>query len=108
MIRKLVLSSVIAVTCAAAAVYPANAGGVIIGFGSGYGDDYGDNYDYYGDSDRYPDYYGQGYSQYDDMYDNGYRPRYYHRHHRPHCRVVLIKHWRHHHRVIERVRICRR
>ncbi|WP_348524641.1 hypothetical protein [Mesorhizobium huakuii] len=103
MIRKLVLSSVIAVTCAATA-FPANAGGVIIGFGGGYGDD---DYDYYR-RDRYPDYYGQGYSQYYDMYDNGYRPRYYHRHHRHHCRVVLIKHWRHHHRVIERVRICRR
>lgn len=28
------------------------------------------------------------------------------RNHRHHCRIEIIEHWRHHHRVFERVRVC--
>ena len=36
-------------------------------------------------------------------YDGGEYRR-HHRHHR--CHIELVKHWRHHHRVIEEVRVC--
>lgn len=109
--KKLLLVSVIAIASAAAMIAPADARSrITIGIG-GYADDYyGNDYyngygDYYG---GYRDYYGpryvyRPYYQYD-SYDNGYRPRYYHRHHR--CHIALVKHWRHHHRIIEEIRVC--
>ena len=101
--KKLLLASVIAIASAAAMIAPANAGSrITIGIG-GYADDYYGNgyYNGYGDyGDRY------AYRRYyqDESYDNGYRPRYYHRHHR--CHIELVKHWRHHHRIIEEIRVC--
>jgi len=98
--RKLLLASVIAIASAAAMIAPAAARShVFIGIG-GYDNSYGnDYYDGYGD-------YGGGryvYSPYD-PYDDGYRPRYFHRHHR--CHIEVINHWRHHHRIVEEVRVC--
>lgn len=97
--KKLLLVSVIAIASAAAMIAPADARShVFIGIGGGYNDYYGNDY-YDGD-------YGGGryvYSPYDN-YDNGYRPRYFHRHHR--CHIEVIKHWRHHHRIIEEIRVC--
>jgi hypothetical protein len=115
--KKLLVASAIVV--ASAVIAPANAGRIVIGVGDGYDDNYGNGHgdyygdqspDYYGDGspdyygDRPPDYYGNDYS----TNDNGYRPRYYYRDHRHHCRTVLVEKWRHHHRVVERVRICPR
>src|SRR5437879_897319 len=101
--KKLLLVSVIAIASAAAMIAPADARShVFIGIGGGYNDYYGSNdyYDGYGDyGSRYV------YSPYDnyDSYDNGYRPRYFHRHHR--CHIEVINHWRHHHRIVEEVRV---
>ena len=105
--KKLLLASVIAIASAAAMIAPANAGSrITIGIG-GYDDDYYGNgyYNGYGDyGDRY------AYRRYyqDESYDNGYRPRYYHRYHQYHrCHIALVKHWRHHHRIVEEIRVCR-
>jgi len=103
--RKLLLASIIAISAAAAMIAPANAGGrVVIGIGNGYYDDYyNDGYrDYYGD--RYAP---RPYYQYD-AYDNSYRYHRYHRYHRHHrrCHIELVKHWRHHHRIVEEIRVC--
>ncbi|WP_095200555.1 hypothetical protein [Mesorhizobium carmichaelinearum] len=99
--KKLLLASVIAIASAAAMIAPANARShVFIGIGGGYNDYYGN--DYY---DGYGDYGGRYvYSPYD-AYDDGYRPRYFHRHHHR-CHIEVINHWRHHHRIVEEVRVC--
>ena len=101
--KKLLLASVIAIASAAAMIAPADAGSrITIGIG-GYADDYYGNgyYNGYGDyGDRYA---YRPYYRYD-AYDNGYRPRYYRRYHR--CHIELVKHWRHHHRIIEEIRVC--
>ena len=96
--KKLLLVSVIAIASAAAMIAPAAARShVFIGIGGGYNDNYGNDY-YNGDyGGRYV------YSPYD-SYDDGYRPRYFHRHHR--CHIEVINHWRHHHRIVEEVRVC--
>ncbi|MBZ9756513.1 hypothetical protein LB524_14545 [Mesorhizobium sp. ESP6-5] len=106
--KKLLLASLIAVASAAATVAPADAWG-LPGFGVGpfggfgpfsggafYGAPF---YDYGG---RYygPRYYGD-YPSYMVRY-----PHRYSRHHYRRCRVKLLRHWHHHHRVLERVRIC--
>ncbi|RUW63379.1 hypothetical protein [Mesorhizobium sp. M7A.F.Ca.US.008.03.1.1] len=107
--KKLLLVSVIAIASAAAMIAPADARSrITIGIGGYtddyYGDDYYDGYDY-GDRYVYRDrYVHRPYYQYD-VYDNDYRPRYFHNRH--HCRIKLIKHWRHHHRIIEKIRVCR-
>ncbi|MBZ9962651.1 hypothetical protein [Mesorhizobium sp. BR1-1-2] len=100
--KKLLLASVLAVASAVAVMAPANAASITLGIGNGYDDDYyvpryRHHYRDYSDDDGY-------YGRYS-MYDESYRPRYYgHRR----CHTEVIKHWRHHHRVIERVRVCRR
>ncbi|MGX9145619.1 hypothetical protein [Mesorhizobium sp. 128a] len=101
--KKLLLASIVAIAAASAMVVPASAGGrVVIGIGNGYYDDYNGGYrDYYGD--RYAP---RRLYQYD-TYDNSYRYHRYHRHHRR-CHIELVKHWRHHHRIIEEIRVCER
>ncbi|MBN9253420.1 MULTISPECIES: hypothetical protein [unclassified Mesorhizobium] len=98
--KKLLLASMIAVASATAMIVPANAG-VTIGIGTGYDDGYyGD--DYY--RDDYGPYYPHRYYRHvynDDDYGGGYMMR-----HRHHCRTEWVTHWRHHHRVVERVRVC--
>jgi opacity protein-like surface antigen len=104
--KKLLLASVIAIASAAAMIAPANAGGrVTIGIGGGYADDYYRN-DCYAFGDCYGDRYVYRPYYQDDPYDNGYMPRYFHRHHHR-CHIKYIKHWRHHHKVVEVVRVCR-
>ena len=103
--KKLLLASMIAIA-SAFAIAPASADSVQFGIGIG-----GPSYD-----DRY---YGDDYGTYrhryyrpvydDDYYDRDrYVGRYHHRRYRDDCRVRIVKHWRHHHRVVERVVICRR
>ncbi len=100
--KKLLLASMIAIASAAAMIVPANAG-VTIGIGTGGYDDgyYGD--DYY--RNDYGPYYPHRYYRHvynDDEYGGGgYMMR-----HRHHCRTEWVTHWRHHHRVVERVRVC--
>ncbi len=111
--RKLVLASVIALASAAAMVSPADAH-VYMGVGSYFGfGPFGDFYDdspvpvygpYFG-APRY-DYGGPYYDEYDSSVVIGYPQTYYSHHHR-HCRLEHVTHWRHHHRVVERVRVCR-
>ncbi|MBZ9742151.1 MULTISPECIES: hypothetical protein [unclassified Mesorhizobium] len=103
--KKLLLASVIAVASAVSVIAPANAASITLGIGNGYDDDYyvprhRDYYRHYSDDGSY---YGRRHYRYS---DDGYRPRYYGMHHRR-CHTELVKHWRHHHRVIERVRVCR-
>ncbi|MET3524252.1 hypothetical protein [Mesorhizobium abyssinicae] len=101
--KKLLLASVIAIASAAAMIGPASADSLRLGIGIGptYDDYYGDYGPYYGDRYVYRPHYRY------DVYDNGYRPRYAMRHNR-HCWTEYRKHWRHHHRVIEKIRICER
>jgi len=99
--KKLLLVSVIAIASAAAMIAPANARShVFIGIGGGYND-------YYGGNDYYDGNYGGRYvyGPYD-AYDDSYRPRYFHRHHHR-CHIEVINHWRHHHRIVEEIRVCR-
>ncbi|MER8407627.1 MULTISPECIES: hypothetical protein [unclassified Mesorhizobium] len=100
--KKLLLASVIAIASAASVIGPANAGGsVTIGIGNGYDDDY------YYRHHRYSDYDDEYVPRYRyDVYDEDYRPRY--RYHHRRCHTEVIRHWRHHHRIIERIRVCRR
>jgi len=96
--RKLLLASMVAIA-SAFAIAPASAASVQLGIGVGPGYDDG----YYND---YGGYYPHRYYRhvYNDDYDNGgYVVRYPHRHH---CRTELVSHWRHHHRVVEEVRVC--
>ncbi|MBZ9672415.1 hypothetical protein [Mesorhizobium sp. ES1-3] len=102
--KKLLLASVIAMISAVSVIAPANAASITLGIGNGYDGDYyvPRNRDYYGAYSDYGPYYGRHHYR---MYDNGYRPRYFGMHsHR--CRIEVVRHWRHHHRVIERVRVC--
>ncbi|AZO53692.1 MULTISPECIES: hypothetical protein [unclassified Mesorhizobium] len=109
--KKLLLASVIAVASAVAVIAPANAASITLGIGNGYDDEYyvprhRDYYrDYYRDYSDDGPYYGRYHHRYS-MYEGGYRPRYYGMYHHR-CHTELVKHWRHHHRVIERVRVCR-
>ncbi|MBZ9684337.1 hypothetical protein LB524_13955 [Mesorhizobium sp. ESP6-5] len=114
--KKLLLASVIAVASAMAVIAPANAASITLGIGNGYDDDYyvprhrdyyrhySDDSDYYGGYSDDGAYYRRHHYRYG-VYDDGYRPRYYGMYHRR-CHTELVKHWRHHHRVIERVRVC--
>lgn len=111
--RKLILASVIAIVSAATLATPANArvflGGSYFGFGP-WGDFYDSNgpYPFYGPYWGGP-YYDDGPRYYGD-YDGGYIVRTPHRYYayRPdrRCHLESVKHWRHHHRVVERVRVC--
>jgi len=117
--KKLLLASVIAVASAAATVAPADAHGLGFfgpafgpfgGFGPFYGGPfYGGPFYGGGPFDDYDGgYYGPRY--YRDYYPGyvvRYPHRYYYRHHYRHCHVKWVRHWHHHHRVLERVRICR-
>jgi flavin-dependent dehydrogenase len=97
--KKLLLASMIAMA-SAFAIAPANAGSLQLGIGVGPG------YDGYYNDDYSPYYRHHRYYRhvYNDEYDNGgYVVRY---HHRRHCRTELVSHWRHHHRVVEEVRVC--
>ena len=107
--KNLIFASMIAIGSVAAFIGPTQAASIVIeGDGGIYSPDYADQYSpdngevyvrHYHSRD-YDNNYGD--SQYGDMQ---YGDRQY-RHHRHHCRTEIIEHWRHHHRVIERVRMC--
>ncbi|PBB22262.1 MULTISPECIES: hypothetical protein [unclassified Mesorhizobium] len=109
--KKLLLASVIAIASAVSVIAPANAASITLGIGNGYDDDYYvPRYRYHHRDYNDDGYYGR-YSMYD---DEGYRPRYYGMYHHRYygmyhrrCHTEVIRHWRHHHRVIETVRVCR-
>ncbi|MBZ9749073.1 hypothetical protein LB516_27945 [Mesorhizobium sp. CO1-1-7] len=102
--RKLILASVLAFAATAAAIAPTQAASVTI--------QSDDGNEYSSDEDsgivvrrhherRYDNEYdGDQSVQYD---NDGYRWR-HHRHHR--CHIETVVHWRHHHRVVEDVRVC--
>lgn len=103
--KKLLLASMIAIA-SAFAIAPASADSIQLGIGVGhpnyddcsYGDDYG-NYRRHRD-------YNRVYDDENGPYANGDYVVREHRHHRHHCRTELVSHWRHHHRVVEQVRVC--
>ncbi|MBZ9662204.1 hypothetical protein LB523_24455 [Mesorhizobium sp. ESP-6-4] len=102
--KKLLLASMIAIA-SAFAIAPASAGSVQlgIGVGPGYDDDYYGGY--------YPHRYYRHVYDDDDYYvpdRERYVVRYHSRYYGDKCRVRIVKHWRHHHRVIEKIRICER
>jgi len=103
--RKILLASIVAIAAAAATIAPAGAhvfsgGGSYFGFGP-----FGDFYDSYGPYPFYGPYWGGPYYDNSDRgygNDGGYvAPPY-----RAHCRLERVSHWRHHHRVVERARVC--
>ena len=100
--KKLLLASVIAIASAAAMIGPASADSLRLGIGIGPAYDN----DYYGGPYYDDPYVYRPHHRYN-VYDDGYRPRYSMRHHR-NCWTEYRKHWRNHHRVIEKVRICER
>ncbi|TPK77735.1 hypothetical protein FJ950_25360 [Mesorhizobium sp. B2-3-14] len=101
--KKLILATVLAFAATAAAIAPTQAASVTIQ------SDDGNQYSSDEDSGivvrrhherRYDNEYdGDQSVQYD---NDGYRWR--HRHHR--CHIETVVHWRHHHRVVEDVRVC--
>ncbi|MBZ9893860.1 hypothetical protein LB545_05845 [Mesorhizobium sp. BR1-1-6] len=108
--RSFFLASMMALAASASVIAPTQAASVTIQSGDEpqYSPD--DDYDngevvvrrHY-DRQRYID------NRYNDDEDSDVRYsdreyRRYHRHHR--CHIELVKHWRHHHRVIEEVRVC--
>ncbi|MER8463040.1 hypothetical protein [Mesorhizobium sp. M1396] len=108
--KKLILASVLAFAATAAVVAPTQAESVII---------QSDDGDQYSPDDQFDN--GEivvrrHYDRriYDNQYDDDENVQYgdyndgeYRRHHRRHrCHIELVKHWRHHHRVIEQVRVC--
>ncbi|MCX8570727.1 hypothetical protein [Aminobacter sp. MET-1] len=103
--KNVIFASIIAVGSMAALIGPTRATSITIeGDGGMYSDGYSDRYspDYGGMYVRHHharDYSGE---QYGDMRDGNWQ----YRHHRQHCRTEIIRHWRHHHRVIEQVRVC--
>lgn len=107
--KNFLIVSTIALGAALATAAPASAH-VYLGIGGGYfgfgpfGDFYDDNgpYPFYGPYYGGP-YYDSGYGDESD-YDGGYVTP-YHAHYR-HCRLERVSHLRHHHRVVERVRVC--
>ncbi|TIQ27193.1 MAG: hypothetical protein E5X48_33160 [Mesorhizobium sp.] len=109
--RKLLLASAVAIAAAVAA--PADAR-VFLGSGGGYFGfgPFGDFYDSYGDYPSYGPYWGGPYYDYGPRayndYDSSYVARYPQNRyaHDRHCRLERVSHWRHHHRVVERVRVC--
>jgi hypothetical protein len=94
--KTLLIASLMAVASATAMIAPANAASIVLSPDGAYVDqNNGDNYY----PRRHRDYYDEN-AQYEGN-DNGYR-----RHHRHHCHMETVVHWRHHHRVVEDVRVC--
>ncbi|MER8844972.1 MULTISPECIES: hypothetical protein [Mesorhizobium] len=103
--KKLILASVLAFAATAAAIAPTQAASVTIQ------SDDGNQYSSDDDSGiivrrhherRYDNEYdGDQSVQYDGEYRRHHR---YHRYHR--CHIETVVHWRHHHRVVEDVRVC--
>ncbi|ANN57145.1 hypothetical protein A9174_10430 [Mesorhizobium loti NZP2037] len=106
--KKLFLASMVALAATAAVIAPTQAASVIIQSDDGNqysSDDQSDNGQIVvrrHHRQNYDNQYGDDQSvQYDGNYNGDYRR---HRHHR--CHIELVKHWRHHHKVIEQVRVC--
>jgi hypothetical protein len=100
--KTLIIASMIAFAGTAGLIAPTQAASLIIQ------SDDGDQYSPDNDQiqirrhhQRYKDYNDDEYS---DNQDNYGQWRRHHRHHR--CHIELVKHWRHHHRVVEEVRVC--
>ena len=100
--KTLIVASMIAFAGTAGLIAPTQAASLIIQ------SDDGDQYSSDNDQiqirrhhQRHKDYNDDEYS---DNQDNYGQWRRHHRHHR--CHIELVKHWRHHHRVIEEVRVC--
>ena len=100
--KTLIIASMIAFAGTAVLIAPAQAASVIIQ--SEDGDQYSPDNDqiqirrYHERQRVYDD------DEYSDNQGNDSQWRRHHRHHR--CHIELVKHWRHHHRVIEQVRVC--
>ncbi|MBZ9794882.1 hypothetical protein [Mesorhizobium sp. ES1-4] len=94
--RKLILASLLAMAATASVIAPTQAASVTIQ--SDTGNDSGIVIRRHHEH-RYDNQYdGNRHVQYDGEY------RRHHRHHR--CHTETVVHWRHHHRVIEDVRVC--
>ncbi|TPK58761.1 hypothetical protein FJ546_22565 [Mesorhizobium sp. B2-4-19] len=104
--KNLILASLLALAATASVIAPTQAASVTIQSDDGnqYSPDDSDNGGIVirRHHDRRYD------NQYEDdqsvQYDNYGQYRRYHRHHR--CHVETVVHWRHHHRVVEDVRVC--
>jgi hypothetical protein len=116
--KKLFLASMVALAATAAVIAPTQATSLIIQSDDGNRYSPDDEYDNgqivirrHHDQRIYDNQYGTDYQYGDDQNGDvqygGYNDGQYRRHHRHHrCHIELIKHWRHHHRVIEQVRVC--
>lgn len=104
--KKLILASLVALAATAAVIVPTQAASVIIQSDDGNRYSPGDNSDSGIVIRRHHD---RHYDNQDDgdqnvQYDNDGDYRRHHRHHR--CHMETVVHWRHHHKVIEDVRVC--
>lgn len=100
--KSLLIASMIAFGGTAAFIAPSQAASLIIQSDDGdqYSSDDGE-IQIHRHHDRQRIYDDDDYS---DNQSNDGQWRRHHRHHR--CHIELVKHWRHHHRVIEEVRVC--
>jgi hypothetical protein len=105
-VRKLFLASMVALAATAAVIAPTQAASVIIqsDYGNQYSpDDNGQIVVRRHHRQNYDEQYGDDQNvQYDNSNDGEYRR--HHRHHR--CHMETVVHWRHHHKVVEDVRVC--
>jgi hypothetical protein len=101
--RKLIFAGLTAFATTAAILAPAQAASLTVtSGGTVYSDSDGsDVYIRHHHNDRYR---SDRYTDDDDLYPGGNYHRYHSRHHR--CHTEIVTHWRHHHRVIEKVRVC--
>jgi hypothetical protein len=99
--KTLIIASMIAFAGTAALIAPTQAASLII--------QSDDGNQYSSDNDQIIRRHHQRHSDYNDneYSDNQSNDGQWRRHHRNHrCHTELVSHWRHHHRVVEEVRVC--
>ncbi len=102
--KKLIIASMFVFASMATFISPINAASITIQSDNGESDYSQTNDDHYFRRHHHTQgYFGDG--QYGGNKYNSDQSWRHHRHQR--CHIEVIKHWRHHHSVIEQVRVCR-
>lgn len=91
--KSLLIAAMIAFAAASSATVPAQAASVVVSSDNGVV--------------RVRDHHRHNDWRHDRDWRRHHWRRHHHRHYRPHCRVKVVKHWRHHRLVIRKVRVCR-
>lgn len=95
--KTLILASMLAFGATSAVVAPVQAAKIIIQNDNGDDGDNGNG----GHKHRH-----QQNDDEDNFSNNDGNGGGHHRHHRHNCHTELVKHWRHHHKVVEEVTVC--